>query len=267
MAKSKKHRMSKQELRAPDEVEVALRGFWEKLYKYRKLALAGVVVLVAAGVAVWVIGKTQRAGVENRSDALREATAAIGAPIGPEPVQNPRLASLPRPPRFDDEGARIAAANTSLTKFLGDHSGEPVSQLVRLAAANAKLNQGDAAGALADVEGWLGDFGSSLAVPVALELKARAQVAAGKLDDAKGTLDALSKAVGPGTLKALALTDLADLDNPVLHDGGDPAKAKASYEAALAALPPEPEDDQPTLSIMGKPGLLGRIENHLGLLP
>jgi len=266
MAKARKHEMSKEELRAPDEVQVALKGFWEKLYKYRKLAMVGVVALIAIGVAIWIIGASKRSGIEGRSNELREAAKAVGAPLGPEPVLDPRVAKLPRPPRFADEAARVAAANEGLSQFLASRGGDKVAEIVSIASANAKLNKGDAAGALADVTAWLGANADSIAKPVALDLKARAQIGAGKKDEAMATLDELSKLVGPGVLRAAALSSAGDLQNPALNAGaGDPAKAKNAYQAALAALPPEEEDKMSMLT--GKPGLRGQIENHLGLLP
>ena len=265
MAKARKHEMTKEELRAPDEVEVALKGFWEKLYKHRKLILVGIGGFVAVGIAIWVIGMAKRSGVESRSEDLRAAVKAVGAPVGPEPVLDPRIAKLPRPPRFENEGARIAAASEGLTKFLGEHGGDDAAALVAFAAMNNKLNKGDAAAALADVEAWLARNGDSIARPIALELKARAQVAAGQKDAAIATLDELSKLVGPGTLRAAALAKVGDLNNPVINGGaGDAAKAKTAYEAALAALPPEEADQMSMLT--GKPGLRGKIENNLSLI-
>ena len=64
MAKAKKHEMTKEELRAPDEIEVALKGFWEKLYGHRKLIIIGVGALVAIGIVSWVIGASKRSGIE-----------------------------------------------------------------------------------------------------------------------------------------------------------------------------------------------------------
>ena len=46
-------------------------------------------------------------------------------------------------------------------------------------------------------------------------------------------------------------------------DGGDAAKAKAAYEAALAALGPAPEKVDP----FGSTGIRGDIDNRLKLLP
>lgn len=265
MAKARKHEMTKEELRRPDEVQVALSSFWDKLYQYRKAVLGGVVALLAIGVAVWIIGASKRSGIESRSNELREAAQAVGAPVGPEPVLDPRVAKLPRPPRFADEAARVAAANAGLDKFLADHAGDKVDELVQIAAINAKLNKGDSAGALSDVDAWLQAFPDSMARPVALELKARVQRAAGKKDDAAVTYDQLAKLVGPGVLRASALASVGDLSNPVLNAGaGDAAKAKNAYQAALAALPPEDDDKMSMLT--GKPGLRGEIENHLGLL-
>jgi len=266
MAKARKHEMSKEELRAPDEVQVALKGFWEKLYKYRKLVMLGVAGLIAVGIAIWIIGASERSGIEGHSNELREAAKAVGAPVGPEPVLDPRVAKLPRPPRFADEGARVAAVNDGLTQFLTARGGDAVAEVATLTAANAKLNKADAAGALADVTTWFGRYGDSIAKPVALDLKARAQIATGKKDEAMTTLDELSKLVGPGVLRAAALSQVGDLQNPALNAGaGDAAKAKNAYQAALAALPPEEEDKMSMIT--GKPGLRGQIENHLGLLP
>jgi len=218
---------------------------------------------------MWIMGNSKRSGIESRADALRTAVAAIGGAVGPEPVLDPRIAKLPRPPRFENEGARLAAADAGITKFLGEHGGDDVAVLVKIAGIDAKLNKGDAAGAVSDADAWLAANGSSVARPVVLEVKARAQVAAGQKDGAKQSYDELAKAVGPGQLRAAALTALGDLENPVLNGGaGDAAKAKASYQAALAALPPEAADDEVSASVItGKPGLRGQIENHLGLLP
>lgn len=265
MAKAKKHEMTKEELRAPDEIEVALKGFWEKLYGHRKLIIIGVGALVAIGIVSWVIGASKRSGIESRAVAVRDASLAIGAGIGPDEVKDPEIAKLPRPPRFADEAARVTASNEALAKFMAERGGDDAAELVAIAAANAKLNKGDAAGALADAEAWLAAHAKSPALPVALELKARAQAAAGQNDAAVATLDELSKQVG-GTFKAEILTRLGDLQNPVLNDGkGDAAKAKTAYQAALATLPPDAEPDK--LQIGGKQGLRGTVENRLGLIP
>ncbi len=266
MAKAKKHEMTKEELRAPDEVQAALSGFWDKLYQHRKLVVAGVVGLLALGIVLWVVGSMKRASIESRSLALHEAAKAIGGTVGPEPTLDPSVAALPRPPRFADEAARVTAVTEGLNKFVAEHGGDDVAELASIAIINAKLNKGDAAGAVTDIDAWLAAHGGSIVKPVALDLKARAQVAAGQRDAGLATYEELAKLVGPGQLRALAYKEIGDLQNPGLGGTGDAAKAKAAYDAALAALPPD-TSEAGRVMIMGKPGLRGQIENHLGLLP
>ena len=268
MAKADKGmRMTKEELRAPDEIEVALKGFWEKLYAHRKLILIGVGAVLAIGVVTWIIGNSKRASNEETSLALYEASRAIGADVGPEEPMDPRIAKLPRPPRFADEAARLTAAHDKLAAFVTERGGDGAVELAQVALANSKLNKGDAAGALAEIEKWLAAYPESPAMPLALELKARAEVAAGQKDKAIATLDGLSKSV-TGLLKAEALGRIGDLQNPVLNDGaGDAAAAKNSYLAALAALPPETKADDQLSMLFGKPGLRGQLETRMGLLP
>jgi len=267
MAKAKKHEMTKEELRAPDEVEVALKGFWEKIYKFRKPLVGGVGALVAIGIVIWIVGAAKRSAAEADAFALYDATRAVGADVGPEETLDPRLAKLPRPPRFADEGKRLEAVNEQLSKYPADNGGDAGAKLTALTLANAKLNKGDSAGALADVDKWLADNASSPAVLFASELKARAQLAAGQREQAIATIDGLAKQA-TGLLKAELLTRLGDLHNPVLNNGqGDTAAARTAYLEAQKALPPAPEEEDKLSSLTGKPGLRGQLENKLGLVP
>lgn len=267
MAKVKKHAMTKEELRAPDEIEVALQSFWDKLFKHRKLILLGVGAFVAIGVVIWIVGSSKSSSQRESSHALYEASRAVGADVGPEEPMDPRMAKLPRPPRFADETARVTAAHDKLAAFVNERSGDGAVELAEVALANTKLNKGDAAGALAEVDKWLAAYPESPATPLVLELKARAEVAAGQKDKALATLDGLAKSVS-GTLKAEILGRIGDLQNPVIQDGaGDVAAAKNAYLAALAALPPDTSEADQLSSIIGKPGLRGHLENRLGLLP
>ncbi len=267
MATAKKHQMTKEELRAPDEVEVALKGFWEKIYKFRKVLLGGVAALLAIGIVIWVVGAMRRSAADADALTLYQATRAVGADVGPEETLDTRLAKLPRPPRFADEGTRLEAANEQVSKYLADNGGDAGAKLAALTLANVKLNKGDAAGALTDVEKWLGDNADSPAVLFATELKARAQVAAGEREKAIATLEGLAKAAS-GLLKAELLIRIGDLHNPVLNNGqGDAAQARTAYLEAQKALPPVVEEEDKLSSLTGKPGLRGQLENKLGLVP
>jgi hypothetical protein len=267
MAKADKG-MTKEELRAPDEIETVLKGFWEKLYAHRKLILIGVGAIIAIGLVSWIVGSSKRSSGEASSLALYEASLPIGADVGPEEPMDPRMAKLPRPPRFADEAARQTAAHDKLQAYVAERSGDGAAELAQVALANAKLNKGDALGALAEVDKWLAAYSDSPALPLALELKARAQVAAGQKGNALATLDSLSKSV-TGLFKAEVLGRIGDLQNPVLNnDGsGDATLSKNAYLAALAALPPEAGEKDQLSSIVGKPGLRGQLETRMGFLP
>ena len=75
MAKKLK-RMTKQELRAPDEVQVKLQGLWTWIENYwRHLAITASVLVVGGGVAT-VMDNNSQAEVYADADALGQALAS-----------------------------------------------------------------------------------------------------------------------------------------------------------------------------------------------
>ncbi|MFO0751032.1 MAG: tetratricopeptide repeat protein [Myxococcota bacterium] len=267
MSKTKKHVMTKEEVRAPDEFQVALESIWDKLVRHKKIILIALGAFVAVGIAIWVVGLSSRGSSNSRALAQRDATLAIGAPVGPKPENAPPPdPTLPEPTRYPDEAARIAAVDAGVSKFMAEHGGDDAAELVGLTAANIKLEQGKADEALSAVDAWLAAHASSPARPLALELKARVHLQKDQRDQAIAALEELAKSVG-GPLKAHAYSRLGDLQNPAMHSGqGDAAKAKAAYEEAMKALPPataEADEDSP----FGPPGLRGELQSRLELLP
>jgi len=267
MAKTKKHVMTKEELRAPDEFQVVLEGIWAKLVRYKKPILIAIVALVVAGIAIWIVGISKKSGADARGLAQRDASFAIGAAAGPKPEVQPgdkepeKIPGVPDPLRYPDEAARLAASDAALAKYLGDHGGDDAAELAALAAANVALAEGKIADASTAVDAWLAKYPSSAVKSVALELKARVQLANGQRDAAATTLGEAATGVG-GPLKAALLTRAGDLQNPALNGGqGDPAKAKSAYDEALASLPPlMPGADAST-------GPRGELENKKALIP
>ncbi len=264
MAKRSRKRMSKEELAAPDEIEVALNKIWDALTKHKKVIIGAFAGLIALGVVLWVVNATTASARDGRATELRTAVAPIGAQVGEE---DPASKDLPGPKaeRFTDRATQLAAAEERLTGYATENSGDDALEVVDLALANVKLEKGDAAGAIAMVDAWLGNYGDSPARTAALELKARALTASGDTAKATEAWNALAQGA-TGKLKAIALKMVGDLANPVLAEGGDATKARAAYDQALAALGPAPADD-PAAAIVGKPGLRGELENRLALLP
>ncbi|TNF37681.1 MAG: hypothetical protein EP329_02520 [Deltaproteobacteria bacterium] len=261
MAKAKRKRMSKEELNAPDEIEVALANFWDKLVKFKKPIIGAVVGLVAIAIVLWVVGASSRSSAESRAEAMRTAVAPLRGSVG-EPDPSEATIPGPKPERFADEAAQVAEAKKRLAAYVGEYGSDDSMQLVSLADANLLLDSGDAAGAATAIEQWLAKYPESPAKVVGLELKARALTAKGERDAAIAAWQAVA-AAATGELKADALRRAGDLQNPVLTEGGDAAKAKAAYDEALAALGDAPED----AGLLGPQGLRGDIKNRLDLLP
>jgi len=265
MAAKKQKRMSKEELAAPDEVEVVLSSFWESLYKYRMAVIGGVVGLLILGVVLWLSGRSSEASRASTGDALAEALTPVAATIGDEPEWFAQLNNVPRPPHYPSEAQRQAAAEVSLGQFLSSHGDHPSGALVALTHANLKLRQGDHDGAIAAADAWIASHAASPALPLAHDLRARALVAAGRRSDAVAAYDAAANLVG-GTLKAHFLTQLADLLNPAIHDGGDKDKALARYEQALALLPPGKAPAQQSPFGPAESGPRPKIQARIALL-
>jgi len=262
VAKASRKRMSKEELNAPDEIEVALSKFWNKLVKFKTPILGAVGALVAIAIVLWIVNSTAQSSAESRADAMRAAVAPLRGSVG-EP--DPSLATLPgpKPPQFATEEAQVAEAQKSLAAYMGEYGSDDSMQLVSLTDANLKLEAGDAAGAVSAVDQWIAKYPESPAMVVALELKARALTAKGDRAAAIDAWKALA-AASTGELKADALRHAGDLDNPVFTDGGDAAKAKAAYDEALAALGGGQEDDAFQFAPQG---IEGDLKNRLDLLP
>jgi hypothetical protein len=258
--------MTKEELRQPDEVEVKLNKFWEGLYKLRHYILGGVAVLVVIGGVLWFTGRSTASAKVALGDETAEALKAVGATTGEEPSWFAQLEKVPKPAHFADEKTRAEAATKGIDAFLAAHAGSPVAVPMGLTAANLKLRKGDAKAALADVEGWLTANADSPAVTLAEDLKARAHVAAGQLDEAEAAWTKAAEQV-EGPLKAHFLTQIADLQNPSVHPGrGDAAKALATYKAALALLPEPPKPAEPTLFAMPQSGPRSAVQARIALL-
>ncbi|MFT7580078.1 MAG: hypothetical protein ACI9MR_001745 [Myxococcota bacterium] len=240
MAK-KQRRMSKEELKAPDEIEVALVKFADGVAKHKKLLLIGLGALIAVGVGLSVLSAMSSSSEASAADEFATATAALSSDVGESArpaLQKSLVANYP------DAASQRAAAKGGLATYAADHAGDDVLELVDLATAQITLADGDADATIAAVDAWLGKHADSPSRVVALELKARATLTKGDKPAALAAYEALAKdAIGP--LKVEALVQVGDLNNPLINSGGDAAKAAGAYEQALAAMGPAPKSDNP----------------------
>lgn len=262
MAKATRKRMTKEELNAPDEIEVALSNFWGKVAKYKNPIFIGVGALVVLGIVLGIVGMSSKKSADERGDALRTVVGPLAAYVG---EVNPQIAALPgpKPEQYADEAARDAEAKKRLEAWVAERGSEDARELVDLALAQEKLAGGDAAGAAEAAKAWVAQYPESAAKLAGLELAARALTAKGEKDAAVAAWKALA-AAATGELKADALRQAGDLQNPVFGGAGDAAQAKSAYDEALAALGPAPE--APAFQL-APAGLRGEIQNRLDLLP
>lgn len=265
MAKQK--RMTKAELRAPDEVEVVLQNIWDRLLAHWKVIAGAVAVLLVGGIVFSIMGSSSQSSKEANSLALYDATRAIGGSTGEEPQLPPELGDLPMPPHFDSEEARVGRVESDLKAYLDANKGSAANEVALIAYANAQLNANKADDALTTVKTWLEQYANSPAEPLVRELKARIELSKGERDSALKTLNALA-ADSKGHFKGKILAQIGDLQNPSLNNNGegDAEAAKKAYEEALKVIP-EGDGGMDSFSIIaGKPGLRGRIEARMGLL-
>ncbi len=265
MAKKMK-RMSKEELRAPDQVEVALRTTWERLSDHRNKLLGALAVVIVAGVGLSVWQSSKRADTQARAEALRKAMAPLNAPIGPpDPAVDPAT-TVPLE-RFDTREAALAAAEERLSAFLQAHGDAPDALPARFARASALLGQKKAAEAAKELEAVVAEAGDSALRAPALEKLAQAYVLSG--DRAKA-VETYTKLVdgSKGTLRALALIALGDLHHPLVVQGGDVAQARKYYDEAKTVLGPKPATDPNDIfAQFSEPAIYAELDRKLSTLP
>ncbi|MGM0574321.1 MAG: tetratricopeptide repeat protein [Myxococcota bacterium] len=256
-------RMSRKELRQPDEVQVALKGLWDWIEEHWKLLVAAAGGLILIGVASTVIGGMQDSSRQEDAEALRAALEPLMAPVGEEdPLEG---APMPEMERFETaEGARAAAAER-LAVFLEENPDSDVAPAARLAMAAVG---GEAPEASVERLGqWIQEHEDLSLVTAARLVLADAQARAGSTEDAIATYRQVAEAQ-TGLLKAQALMAIGDLRNPLVVDGGDAAGAREAYEAAREALGPRPEAAPGDMlaASFGEPYLYGALDDRLALL-
>jgi predicted negative regulator of RcsB-dependent stress response len=121
--------------------------------------------------------------------------------------------------------------------LIGEYSSTPYATLAALALAKVKLEQGVPEAAHAELQWALDKTGSKALRPLVRLRLARVMVAEGKLDDAKALL-----AQSPTENAFVPLYN--ELQGDILAARGSIDQARAKYELALAALPPESAEHQ-----------------------
>jgi hypothetical protein len=253
--------MSRKELRQPDQVQVALAGWWDRLEQHWRLLAAGALALLVAGVGSSVYKRSAAADLQSRAEVLRNAMEPLTAPTGEMEADAPDYVKSIE--RFDDRAAARSAALERLNAVNtdGDASVQPIANLLR----GVLTPTDDANGSTALADASSSDALAPLHTSIQFALAQR-QAGSGDTAAAAKTYEALA-AQSTGVTKAMALMAQGDLHNPLVVEGGDGAKAKSLYEGAQEALGPRPPiDPSDIFATLSEPYIYGALERKLALL-
>ncbi len=258
MAKKQK-RMTRKELREPDAVEQVLSGWWVHLERYWKVVIAGTFGLLIAGGATSVYNSQVVSQEGEVADAMAAALYPLNAPLGDPDPSAPEYAKDFE--RFQDAEAAKAAGVERIQTFLTENADAALVPSIRVLKAAISS---DPNAALTELEAGVAE-GHTMRATSLMNL-GRVQIAAGKRDEAAATYAKIAESSN-GAIKALALMTLGDLQNPLVNDKGDAAKAREHYTKAKEALGPKPQADaDDVFASFSEPYLYSELDNKLALL-
>lgn len=261
MAKQPK-RMSRKELKRPDEVEVALKGMWGFIERHWRVMVGTAVALLIIGAATSIFGRMQKSSRESEAAGLQKALLPLSSPIGEEA---PAAQKIEGQEVFPTAAAARKASSERLATFVSEHPDALKSSGIAL--LQASLGADGTAADPAALQKWLADNAkSSLAAVAHFEL-AQTQERAGQQAEALASYRAVADG-SEGIVKAMALMAIGDLHNPMAGGSGDANAAREAYTAARDALGPRPQanpDDILALSL-GQPYIFAELETKLALL-
>ncbi len=241
MAKKRK-RMSKEELRSPDKIEVALTNAWKWVENHLRVVMALIVTAVAAIVVVFVLDRISSDHHADVSEQLRVAIKPLLMPPMEDAEERKKLMSQVKLPMYSDEQAKLKAGLASIDAYLQAHGSAEAAGIMRFAQGSLMIANGKTKAGAQALKDWVSKHGKSPVAQVAMGQLVDANLALGKPDEARSVAQqALAQATGVG--KALPLVRLGDLSNPLMVSKGDAATARKHYEAAQKIL--EKQSDHP----------------------
>lgn len=264
MAKKPK-RMTRKELREPDEVQVALKGLWDWLERHwRLLAGAGLAVL-AVGAATTVMGSMAEDASFEQADALRDALAPLTAPVG-DPPPGAAAQADGNVTRYPDRAAAVSTAIERLDGYVASQPDAPGVNVAKILPSTLRATGSDPAAAAQEIAAWLAANPGHLLEQSAMHALAEAHARAGSRSEALAAYQDLANR-SSGLIRAIALMAVGDLQNPLAHPDGDHAKALTAYKEAQAALGPRPPRDAADIfAALSEPYIYAEMDSRLALL-
>lgn len=193
------------------------------------LAIAGVLVLVAAGIGIWAF-------LQHRStqanESLAEAMEVYRAPIeatGARPDD-------PQEPSFPDEAARRAGARERFEAVHEKYGGTDAGDVAALYLAQIAVEEGQLDRARALWEEFVEDGGDHILAQQARINLLRLDLAAGKAEEVVTELRGMLEREDPPLPRDVALFELAS----ALEEAGRGAEAVPHYREIVEEFPQSP---------------------------
>jgi predicted negative regulator of RcsB-dependent stress response len=235
VAKRKQKRMSKEELRAPDQVELVLTKLWKSITRYKKWIIASLLIFIGGGVAYALHENAQKKELEGTAASLRAPLDPLVSPV----VTNSTDADIADLKTrlgtnvYTDRKKQLEEALKGADDFLSQRSNSKAASAIKLVKASVQAPLGNPKEGAEALGTWLSENnGSSLELLVLFQL-GDAQLASGQLAEAQKTYEKIKTSSPDVSLaRAVALTRLGDLKNPMMSAKGDAAEALKQYEAA-----------------------------------
>jgi tetratricopeptide (TPR) repeat protein len=255
---TKKDKVTKKELAAPDEFQESMGKLVEffRLYGAWVGAAALVIILTIAGGVI--VSRVSTSGQIDRSTAFLKAAA----PVGGAELPDREADAAARLKTAGEAQARAKQAVVDLDKFLADNAKSDLVGVARLAKGAAALKAGDAAGAVVAFKAFLDADPKSPVAWLAWESYGIAADQAGQRAEAEKAFGEMAKAEG-SLARGYANLHLGDLYNPLARakadDPADPAKAREFYGKGLDAMN-GPEEAMPAAQLVARKTLEERLK-------
>ena len=233
MAKRKQKRMSKEELRTPDQVEAFLNKLWERVTKHKTMIFIALAVFVGGGIAYSLYERAETEKLEATATSLRGVFDPLVSPIVADQETGVQIKETLGTNAYTDRKLQLEAAQKGADEFLSANAEAKATSSVQFVKASAYAAMGNAKQGAEELATWIEANKDSVLAFSAMMQLGDVQVANGQTNEARATYQKVVDDSPEGSLaKAMAHTRIGDLSNPLMTDKGNSAEALKSYEAA-----------------------------------
>jgi tetratricopeptide (TPR) repeat protein len=231
-----KSKMSKQEMKAPDEFQSSMGKVFEFFQLYGAWIAAGIGAILLAIVGGVLLSRSQEnARTAEAGDLLKAfaPVAAYEAPKKTDDADSPDAAKA-----VEESKKKLVDSAAALDRVATAQAGKPMGRLALLGKAHAALVAGDADAARQAYQAVVSADANASWVPMLWESLGYAADAAGKRDEAERAFTEMTK-TNSSLYSSVGYLHLGDLYHPRMAATGQPsdaARAREFYDKALKEL-------------------------------